>query len=307
MSFISNLFDGADNAAAAQQQAIQTGLKQAGTQYGAANSALTTDYTKGLQPFLQNFGTATQGTGALGNVLGLNGPAGSQSALANLQTSPGYQFALGQGNNAINAAAAANGTLGSGNQATALAKFGSGLADQTYNNYVGQLQPYLGAASSAASGIGTMYGGLGNATSANDTGLGQLQYQGQVGIGNAQASADLADQSLGMGLLGGALNLGMSAIPGLGQIGTALGSGFGMSQWSDERLKDDIEPIGEMYDGQKLYRYKYIDDPVKTHIGVLAQEAAEAVPDAVGEFGGFLAVDYGRATNAAAELARFMS
>lgn len=59
----------------------------------------------------------------LGNVLGLNGPAGNQSALAALKSTPGYQFQLQQGNNAINAAAAAGGTLNSGNQQLALANY----------------------------------------------------------------------------------------------------------------------------------------------------------------------------------------
>ena len=71
-----------------------------------------------------NYGTAQQGVGALGNALGLNGPAGTQSALTALQTTPGYQASLGAGNAGVNAAAAAGGTLNSGNQAARAAKDG---------------------------------------------------------------------------------------------------------------------------------------------------------------------------------------
>ena len=117
--------------------------------------------------------------------------------------------------------------------------------------------------------------------------LANTKMNANVGIGNAQASADLANQSLGMNLLGGGLNL--------------AGSLF-----SDERLKEGIEPVGKLYDGQEIFRYKYINDPLTTHIGLIAQDAAMETPDAVSSFGGFLAVDYAKATDAAAEFAKFM-
>jgi hypothetical protein len=44
------------------------------------------------------------GTTALGNALGLNGPAGTQSALTALETTPGYQTSIGAGNAGVNAA-----------------------------------------------------------------------------------------------------------------------------------------------------------------------------------------------------------
>jgi hypothetical protein len=131
-----------------------------------------------------------------------------------------------------------------------------------------------------------------------------------VGIGNAQASADLANQSLGMNMIGGIAN-GLASFGGGGGGGgglSSLASGLGSmgSLFSDERLKEGIEPVGKLYDGQEIFRYKYIDDPLTTHIGLIAQDAAMETPDAVSSFGGFLAVDYGKATDAAAEFAKFM-
>ena len=87
----SDLFGGADNAAQAQIAGINQGVTQATGNINQGNQALTTNYAAALSPFTTNFGTAQQGVGALGNALGLNGPAGTQSALTALQMTPGYQ------------------------------------------------------------------------------------------------------------------------------------------------------------------------------------------------------------------------
>ena len=284
MSFLGDLFNGANNAAAAQTQGIQQGLNAATGNINTANADLSQNYSAALNPFFQNYAQSNSGTSAYGNALGLNGPAGTQSALTQFQATPGYQAQIGAANNGANAAAAASGTLNSGNQKIALSNLDSGIAQQGFNNYVGQLSPYLGQANTAASGIGGVYTGLGQGLSSNENTLATLNTNAYTGIGNANASADLANQSLGMNLLGGGLNL--------------AGSLF-----SDARLKEDIEPVGELFDGQSIYRYKYIDDPLTTHIGVMAQETD---PGAVTDIGGFLAVDYGKATNMAADLGRFL-
>jgi hypothetical protein len=73
--------------------------------------------------------------------------------------------------------------------------------------------------------------------------------------------------------------------------------------FSDERMKENIEPVGELNDGQTIYRYNYRGDP-RTQIGLIAQEVEQSHPEAVGESGGFRTVDYGRATDEAAEISR---
>jgi hypothetical protein len=282
---MSELFSGASDAASAQTAGINKGLTSATGQIGQGQSALNTDYASALAPFQQNYTQAQQGTTAIANLQGLNGASAGRQAQQALQATPGYQYTLGQANNATNAAAAANGTLGSGNQALALQKNASGLASQNYNSYVSQLQPYLGASQSAAGGIAGVQTGLANQTNANYGTLANLNYGADTSIANAQASADLANQSMDMNLLGGGINL--------------VGSIF-----SDERLKESIEPVGELYDGTNVYRYRYKGDDTP-RIGVLAQEVEKTRPDAVSEHGGYLAVDYGRATQMSAELARF--
>ena len=70
--------------------------------------------------------------------------------------------------------------------------------------------------------------------------------------------------------------------------------------FSDERLKDDIEPIGKTFDGENIVKFRYKGSPQK-HIGLLAQDVEKHHPEAVGLAGGFKTVDYDAATKDAAE------
>lgn len=82
-----------------------------------------------------------------------------------------------------------------------------------------------------------------------------------------------------------------------------LGAGLGAAglMFSDERLKENIEEVGELHDGQKVYRFNFKGDHTPT-IGLMAQEVAEHEPDAVHDLGGVLAVDYEKATRRAGML-----
>ena len=62
--------DAAQQAAQAQIGGIQSGYNQLSNLYGQGANALTQNYTAGLQPFLQNYGTATAGTTALAHAGG---------------------------------------------------------------------------------------------------------------------------------------------------------------------------------------------------------------------------------------------
>ena len=81
---------------------------------------------------------------------------------------------------------------------------------------------------------------------------------------------------------------------------TAAGNLFsGIGALSDERVKENIEAVGQLNDGQTIYRYNFKGDP-KTQIGLLAQEVEQINPDAVMEAGGLKMVDYKGATDEAA-------
>jgi hypothetical protein len=301
----------AQQAAQAQIQGLNAGNALATGNINQGIGALNTNYTAALQPFLQNYSQAQGGTTQLGNLLGLNGASGNQSALTALQNTPGYQFQLQQGDAAINAQAAASGQNASGNQAIALSNYNQGLAGTTYNQAVQNLMPFLGASQNAASGIAGVNTGLGNQTANQYDTLANLNYQTQTGIGNANANADLAAYNASgnfwnmLGSLGGMKTSGGGTVGGnaLSGIGSAISSFLPML--SDARLKDDIEKVGELYDGQNVYAYRYKGD-VTPHIGLMAQEVEQRNPAAVVEIGGYKAVRYDLATRGAADLARFL-
>jgi hypothetical protein len=63
---------------------------------------------------------------------------------------------------------------------------------------------------------------------------------------------------------------------------------------SDIRLKRDISQVGQLDNGLALYRYRYIWNDT-SYVGVMAQEVAKVVPDAVAcGADGYLRVNYGR-------------
>ena len=63
---------------------------------------------------------------------------------------------------------------------------------------------------------------------------------------------------------------------------------------SDERLKENINPVGKLNNGLTIYSFNYGNDPV-THVGLLAQEVEEVYPEAVAEVNGYKMVDYKQA------------
>ncbi|QOR55470.1 MAG: DNA injection protein [Phage 33_17] len=66
--------------------------------------------------------------------------------------SPDYQFALQQGQKAIDRQAAAGGYTYSGRQLQEATNYTSGLASQNYNNYINSLMGYAGMGQNAAMG-----------------------------------------------------------------------------------------------------------------------------------------------------------
>ena len=106
-----------------------------------------------------------------------------------------------------------------------------------------------------------------------------LQQQGYP----FQVAQFLANIAMGTGALSGSTTT------------TQQPTGF----FSDERLKNNKEEVGELNDGQKIYRYDMGDG--RTQIGLLAQEVEKRHPEAVGLAGGYKTVDYGAATDDAAD------
>jgi Chaperone of endosialidase len=289
-----DIFGTGDQQAAANAQiaGINQGYGQLSNLYGQGRQALQGNYSTAAAPFQSAFNTNTAGANALGNALGINGAGGNAQAISAFLNNPGYQFQQQQGDAAINAQAAATGMNNSGNQLKALSDYNQGLAGTSWNNYVSSLAPYMGGQNTSAAGIGNIFSNLGNNLMNSYTGQGNAAYGAQTSIGNANANADLA------GLNASANSLGAIS----GGIGAAANL-LPFLMMSDERTKDDIEPIGKLHDGQNVYRFRYKGDD-RPQIGLIAQEVEKTHPEAVTDFGGVKFVNYGRATNRAAELFR---
>lgn len=79
---------------------------------------------------------------------------------------------------------------------------------------------------------------------------------------------------------------------GLGSIFGAAGSIGSAMILSDKRFKENIVRVGTLANGLATYAYNYIGDKAK-QFGVMAQEALDIVPDAVGTLpNGVMYVDY---------------
>src|SRR5215468_10345900 len=154
---------GANKAADAQNKAAN-----AATQ---AQLAMFNQAKELAQPFI-NFGTT-----ALSPLSKLITPGPDQTAT--LEDTPGYKFALTQGEKGITNQATMRGL--SGNALREGGTFASGLASQTWSDVVNKLLHAAGIGQGAAAGIGGQ---------AVTTG-GQVG-QNIIGAGNARAAADIA-------------------------------------------------------------------------------------------------------------------
>jgi hypothetical protein len=95
-------------------------------------------------------------------------------------------------------------------------------------------------------------------------------------------------QTQGQGTSNGTSFMQGTGTPASNSTSSFLGGGLGLaglglqaaSLFSDERLKDDITPVGKLADGQNVYSYRYKGSPT-TQIGLLAQEVEQVHPEAV--------------------------
>ncbi|MGM4987423.1 tail fiber domain-containing protein [Tardiphaga sp. 841_E9_N1_2] len=94
-------------------------------------------------------------------------------------------------------------------------------------------------------------------------------------------------------------NAMMSGLFGLGGAGLG-GWAQGGFKTSDARAKENITRVGHTDKGLPIYTYSYKGNRGLMEMGVMAQEVAERIPDAVAvRDDGLMAVDYGRVTEAA--------
>lgn len=265
-------------------------------------------------------GAFNQFSGALSPYLSSN--------YTNPMTAPGLSTALattGQDiTNQINGQFAASGRSESPANTQALAR---GLAQGEapiitgeYNQLVGQQQ---GAANSLLGGAGS--------TASGTAQLGQIPLMNAIqginsagsipGLWTQPGATALSAANIGQQLPYENLQLPSSMLGSLASLGgqgtnsgtsttsqpvnpwtTAIGAGLGLWALSDRRLKEDVEPIGLLFNGLPFYRYRFRgSDKIET--GVMAQDVEKVMPDAVVDIGlwrggpSVKAVNYAMATS----------
>lgn len=201
---------------------INAGFDTARSDLEGARSAFTP-----LSDLAQKFG---RGTDLYLDALGANGAAGNTRATGAFQAGPGYQFALDQGLQALNRRRAAGGMLASDNADIDAIRFGTGLADQTYGDWLtrlgGLVNPELSATSGAASGQAGIQGGLATLATNRSSDLTNLlgtTTSGLAGANNLQAQGEAAGARNLLGLGSSILGIGTG---GGGTVGGNLLSGI---------------------------------------------------------------------------------
>lgn len=129
--------------------------------------------TKSLSDLMNQYSSLINDPGAVMNNIG-----------SGFQQSPGYQFQMNQGMNAVNNAAAAGGTLGTTQHENDAAKISSNLANQDYYNYLSNALDLYGNGIKGEQGtmqLGYHAGDeLANSLSSNLLDEAGLAYKGQA-------------------------------------------------------------------------------------------------------------------------------
>ena len=183
---------------------------QAATDAANANNALqqrTYDSNKALiQPGVDRGNQAAE---ALQGFLGLGGdPAKSQAALQTYLNSTGYNFARDQGLSAVTNSKAVSGLLNSGGAIKALDAYGTGLANQYGQQYVGNLNDVANRGVNSVNALTGAATGNANAQSANNN-------SAATTVGNAAiAGANSTNSLIGSALTAYGLSRGQSSYSG---------------------------------------------------------------------------------------------
>lgn len=255
----------ASDAAGAQTAASQAGIEEQRRQFDMVREL--------LKPYVEAGTPALQQQQAL---IGLQGQEAQQQAISALEQGAGFQARVRQGEEALLQRASATGGLRGGNIQAALAQFRPQMLQQEIETQYGRLGGLTSLGQQSAAGVGT----AGMQTGARVAGL-------YGDIGAAQAGKELAQGQAMAGIFNmPAQFLGM-------QYGAKVGTpGFG-NIFSDRRLKRNITKIGTRPDGLGVYEFEYVWGGGR-QIGLMAQEVQGVYPDAVGEAGGYLTVNYSK-------------
>ena len=235
LSGLGSLFSGNKSAKAAEKAAqlqyqLQREAMQNAQAAGRQYQSDVTGYANNYDPYIEG---GRRATNQLYDLLGLNGDNAARAAQGDWVRSPGQDFLMDQGVQALDRSAAARGMLNSGRQSKDLIRFGQGLAQQDYRNHINDL-----------SGLNNQgYNATGAKTNTLVTGAGGNLQGNVLGANMAFQSANTLPQGMiasqnaqNQGLQGalGALNYGVGqygAQDSLSKLlgNTSRGSSFGGS------------------------------------------------------------------------------
>lgn len=244
---------------------INPGIEADAAGTGNINSSRT-----GIAQGLVDRGLAEQGAGLASSMY--NDAYGTGAGLASANNAQRLQAMTSQGALGSNLATGGYG-IGSGsindqgNLFNLAGQGGAGLQGAQQDNLTNLMQRYQSQVSSPYDAINQYFGLVGN------------QIYGQSSTGTSNSTTTSTPSAL-------------QTIGGLMSAGGNLAAGFSKS---DINAKEDIVQVGTLFDGQKVYRFRYKGHPAY-HLGLMAQDVEQINPDAVTEFDGYKYVHYHEAT-----------
>lgn len=218
--------DSAERARDAANAGARAGYDQLSGLYGQGRAALTSNVGQGIDLYKGLINSTGAGANAYGDASGANGVEGLQRADAVFKNSGlygAYGTSLDQGLQALQRTHAAAGNLASGNADADTLKFATGLAGQTYSNYLQGLNPYIGANANAITGASNLYAGLGQGLNQSYQGQGGAANNMETTIGNNNAGAELNNYKVGANLWNGIMGVG-NWLSGNGPANVAKGA-----------------------------------------------------------------------------------
>jgi hypothetical protein len=287
-----------DRIRAQQLSARGQGAQTAASMYDPYNTALQAGNYQASQPInrlgmLGNLATSISGTGGSVNTAGTQAQTGLVNT-ANQGTTTGLSTGLTN--------TAQQGLVNTANQGLTNTMDTSNTqnlgmlntANQGLTNTIDQgTSVNTGMLNSSQQGlVNTANAGLTNTADASLTAATQAANQ----LTNSNQDTSGKTTTKGKGTVAGTSATQQQSDPF--QIGVGLLTGIG-GLLSDRRMKEDIEQIGEAFNGLPIYRFRYkgIDG---FHIGFMADEVEQRVPEAVETgTGGFKFVNYKTATEGA--------
>lgn len=251
---VSTIFGGSKNKSSGSSSSQSTQSSSSTSSSESGNKAY--DYLMGaMSPNVQMGNDAFS---MIGNMMGVGGdPGAADAAYENYAKNSGFSRILDNAMTGIQNSAASRGMRLSGATLGAMQNKTGELVQNNLGNFMQQLSGLFSGGQQSAGLIG-----------------------GAGGYSNSQSQSNSYGQSSSTGTQ----NSSGSSSPGI--FGSLFPGGL-----SDRRLKEDLVPLGENPQGITVYRFKFTNLPGE-HVGVMADEVAEVLPEAIGERYGYNTVNY---------------